>query len=135
MRVRCCLKEDGAGGASGACIPSSRGLHVCICLPSYQCLPLSRVPSSTCGDVPAPYTISTLSCCAGVLLGAVLLKNEAPPGRDAPMLPLDAARLNKLCVTGPLSDSPEHQMGNYYGRFDSKATSTPLSGLQSALGA
>ncbi|KAF8063677.1 BXL3 [Scenedesmus sp. PABB004] len=70
---------------------------------------------------------------AVVQKGAVLLKNDPPPGRDAPLLPLDPAALTKLCVLGPLSDSAEHMMGNYYGKFDAAAVATPLAGIKEAL--
>lgn len=46
--------------------------------------------------------------------GIVLLKNEAPasrsPGSGSKLLPLDKARMKKVCVVGPLSDSPEHMV-------------------------
>lgn len=64
----------------------------------------------------------------------MLLKNTAPTGSSSPVLPLDKAALKKVCVVGPLAASVEHMMGNYYGRFDSKASVTPLKGIQDELG-
>ena len=87
--------------------------------------------------------------------GIVLLKNEWPPvapsrttraGATAPkgpslnpvssaqpLLPLNLTTLKKLCVIGPLANSSEHMMGNYYGAWDESALS-PLQALQEALG-
>lgn len=46
--------------------------------------------------------------------GIVLLKNEAPasrsPGSGSKLLPLDKTEMKKVCVVGPLSDSPEHMV-------------------------
>jgi hypothetical protein len=41
--------------------------------------------------------------------------------------------MKKLCVIGPLANSTEHMMGNYYGAWDESALS-PLQALQEALG-
>jgi beta-glucosidase-like glycosyl hydrolase len=79
--------------------------------------------------------------------GIVLLKNDAPPppggskgggkqqgGGGAPaLLPLDKSKLKKVCVVGPLADSPEHLMGNYYGVWDKKLTASPLAAVREAL--
>ena len=52
--------------------------------------------------------------------GIVLLKNEAVAvngegsGSGRPLLPFDLQSVSKLCVLGPLADSPEHMLGNYY---------------------
>lgn len=66
--------------------------------------------------------------------GIVLLKNAAPLGSLKPILPLEKQNLRKLCVLGPLSNSVEHMMGNYYGKFDAAAAATPLKGIQEELG-
>lgn len=66
--------------------------------------------------------------------GIVLLKNTAPFGSLKPVLPLVKENLQKLCVLGPLSNSVEHMMGNYYGKFDAAAAATPLKGIQEELG-
>jgi beta-glucosidase-like glycosyl hydrolase len=68
------------------------------------------------------------------LPGIVLLKNKAPAGAAKPLLPLDKSALSKLCVLGPLANSVEHMMGNYYGNFDAKLAATPLQGIQEELG-
>jgi hypothetical protein len=66
--------------------------------------------------------------------GIVLLKNKAPAGSSKPLLPLDKSSLRKLCVLGPLANSAEHMMGNYYGNFDAELAATPLQGIQEELG-
>lgn len=66
--------------------------------------------------------------------GIVLLKNAAPRGSREPILPLNPATLQKLCVVGPLANSTEHMMGNYYGKFDTNIAATPLQGIKEALG-
>eukprot|EP00775_Hariotina_reticulata_P008295 gene8295-8481_t len=68
-----------------------------------------------------------------VVKGSVLLKNTVPTGSSSPVLPLDKATLKKVCVVGPLAASVEHMMGNYYGRFNSKVSVTPLKGIQDEL--
>ncbi|KAF6262012.1 glycoside hydrolase superfamily [Scenedesmus sp. NREL 46B-D3] len=65
--------------------------------------------------------------------GIVLLKNKAPAGSSKPLLPLDKSALSKLCVLGPLANSAEHMMGNYYGKFDADVAATPLQGIQEEL--
>lgn len=64
----------------------------------------------------------------------MLLRNVAAAGASAPLLPLNKAALRKVCVVGPLADSQEHMMGNYYGRWDSAAAATPLQGIREELG-
>ncbi|KAI8462979.1 MAG: glycoside hydrolase superfamily [Monoraphidium minutum] len=64
--------------------------------------------------------------------GMVLLKNAVPPGSSTPLLPLDKAQLRKVCVVGPLADSPEHMLGNYYGAF-LKSMSSPLGSIRGEL--
>ena len=74
--------------------------------------------------------------------GIVLLKNDAPlkgasggagGGAGAPLLPLDRTKLKKVCVVGPLADSPEHLLGNYYGLWNRSLTASPLAALRAEL--
>jgi hypothetical protein len=66
--------------------------------------------------------------------GTVLLKNDLMTGSSTPMLPLDKGALSKVCITGPLADSAEHMMGNYYGKWDSEAALTPKKAIKDELG-
>jgi hypothetical protein len=40
----------------------------------------------------------------------------------------------QVCITGPLADSQEHMMGNYYGRWDTEAALTPRKAIKTYLG-
>lgn len=64
----------------------------------------------------------------------MLLKNDPVPGTSTPLLPLDKGALRKVCITGPLADSPEHLMGNYYGKWDAEAALTPKRVIKEELG-
>jgi hypothetical protein len=44
------------------------------------------------------------------------------------------SRPPQVCITGPLADSPEHLMGNYYGRWDTEAALTPRKAVKTYLG-
>jgi len=68
------------------------------------------------------------------LSGTVLLKNDMVPGTSTPLLPLDKSALSKVCITGPLADSAEHMMGNYYGKWDAEAALTPRKAIKEELG-
>lgn len=63
------------------------------------------------------------------------MQNDPTRTTYMPVLPLNPAKLRKVCVVGPLADSPEHQMGNYYGKYADDAVSTPRSALEAELGA
>jgi beta-glucosidase-like glycosyl hydrolase len=66
--------------------------------------------------------------------GSVLLKNDLVPGTSTPVLPLDKGALSKVCITGPLADSAEYLMGNYYGKWDGEAALTPKQAIKEELG-
>jgi len=59
--------------------------------------------------------------------GSVLLTNKNN------VLPLNPDTLSKVAVIGPLADSPEHQLGTYYGKPAGEVV-TPLVALRRALG-
>lgn len=64
----------------------------------------------------------------------MLLKNDVVSGTSIPVLPLDKGALSKVCITGPLADSAEHLMGNYYGKWDGEAALTPKQAIKDDLG-
>jgi hypothetical protein len=66
--------------------------------------------------------------------GVVLLENDVVEGTSMPLLPLDKDTLGKVCITGPLADSAEHLMGNYYGKWDNEAVLTPRNAIKEELG-
>jgi hypothetical protein len=39
-----------------------------------------------------------------------------------------------VCIMGPLADSAEHLMGNYYGKWDGEAVLTPTRAIKEELG-
>ncbi len=58
----------------------------------------------------------------------VLLKNDAPTGETAPILPLDAAKCQKVVMVGPLVDKAE--LGGYSGTPSDERMSTPRQGVE-----
>lgn len=62
------------------------------------------------------------------LQSCVLLKNEGQA------LPLEAGKLQRLAVIGPLADDPYEQLGTWIFDGDPQHTVTPLAALRTALG-
>ena len=60
---------------------------------------------------------------------AILLKN------DAGALPLDAASVRRILVTGPLADAPHDQLGTWAFDGEKSHTVTPLAALRERFGA
>jgi beta-glucosidase len=58
---------------------------------------------------------------------AVLLRNEGG------VLPLDASRLRRVAVLGPLADEPREQLGTWIFDGDASLSVTPLAALREAL--
>lgn len=66
------------------------------------------------------------------LESAVLLTNRPRPDRG-PVLPLDADRLRRIALVGPLADEPREQLGTWIFDGDPERSRTPLQELRDRL--
>lgn len=65
--------------------------------------------------------------------GVVLLKNDPPQGEETPLLPLDAARVQKLVVYGESQLADSLVLGDYSGTPLPSTVSKPLEGITAVL--
>lgn len=116
----------------------TRCARCCISAKLLSFLSCKTVRKGEGGSRPRSNSKPVHALCIRLLLvaaaGTVLLQNNPVPGTSTPILPLDKGALSKVCITGPLADSAEHMMGNYYGKFDESAALTPKKAIKEELG-